>query len=78
MDIKALCEFWNKQVQKMDEQRNEFLLFSDNDVPVAFDVTQLAAVKVHQQLPQARVGGREVNLGLGFLARTYGRAQPAE
>lgn len=53
-------------------------LFSDNDIPVAFDVTQLVAVKVHQQLPQAGVGGREVNLGLRFLARTYGRAKPAE
>lgn len=55
-----------------------FFLFSDDYVPVAFDVTQLAAVEVHQQLPEAGVGGREVNLGLRFLARTHGRAQPAE
>lgn len=55
-----------------------FFLFSDDDVPVAFDVTQLAAVEVHQQFPEAGVGGREVNLGLGFLARTHGGAQPAE
>lgn len=55
-----------------------FYLFSNDDVPVAFDVTQLAAVEVHQQLPEARVGGREVDLGLGFFSGTYSRAQPAE
>lgn len=53
-------------------------LFSDYDVPVAFDVTQLAAVEVHQQLSEAGVGGREVNLGFRFLARTHGGAEPAE
>lgn len=59
-------------------KKNVFFLFSDDDIPVAFDVTQLAAVEVHQQLPEAGVGWREVNLGLHFLARTHGRAQPAE
>lgn len=54
------------------------LLFSDDDISVAFDVTELVAVEVHQQLPEPKVGGREVNPGLSVLAGTHGAAQPGE
>ena len=46
-------------------------LFSNNDISVALDVTQLAAVEVDHQLSQARVGGSEVNFHLGIFSRAH-------
>lgn len=52
------------------------ILFPDNDISKAFDVTQLVAVEVDQQLSQARVGGGEVDLHLGVFPRTHAGIQP--
>ena len=53
---------------------NRSLLSNDN-VPVAFDVTQSVTVKVHHQFPQSRVSGREVDFDFGVLPGSHGRVQ---
>lgn len=51
-------------------------LLSNDDVSVAFDVTQLVAVKVDHELPQPEVGGSEVDFRFGVFTRSHRRAQP--
>jgi len=54
------------------------VLFPDDDVSVSLDVTQLVAVEVDQQLPEAGAGRREVDRHLGVFPGSHGAAQPAE
>ena len=53
-------------------------LLSNDNVPVALDVTELAAVEIHHQLSEPRTGGGEVHFHFSFLSRPHWRPQPEE
>lgn len=51
-------------------------LLSNDDVSVAFDVTQFVTVKVDHELPQPRVAGSEVDFHFGVFTGSHSGAQP--
>lgn len=68
----------NTVIKNMANCKGRKTLFSNDDVSVAFHVTQLVTVEIDHQLPQPRMGGSEIDLHLGVFPGSHRGAKPVE